>query len=242
MHHNKNSFISQEDFTLAKKIASMNPENGKNLQQYYFSSLNKTKFNLFQNLKSDMSAQLLLLTNILILIIAILQQWPFSTLIATYFIQNLIIGFFHFFRIIYLKNIKKKENTAFTAFFFLVHYGIFHFVYFIFLKIFFVKDFYISAIILPSLLLFFNHLFSFFYNKSRDEKKMQDLSQIMFEPYLRILPMHLIIIFGGFISFSIFSFNSTVTNSILLLLFLLLKTSIDLIQHTKQHEIGEFNK
>lgn len=242
MRHKHISSFSQEEFALAKKIASLGPRERKKFQEYSFSSMLNIKINFIQTLKTDHSAQLLLFTNIIILFLAIFQNWSFSILIATYFIQSLVIGFFHFFRILSFRDAQHRGNTIISAFFFLVHYGIFHLVYFIFLKTLFVKDFFNLAIITPSLLLFFNHLFSFFYNKSGDQQKKQSITNIMFEPYPRILPMHFIIIFGGFLSFFFFTQHnqSLFANQILLIIFLLLKISMDLIQHTKQHELRKF--
>lgn len=54
----------------------------------------------------------------------------------------------------------------------------------------------------------------------------------MFAPYARIIPMHLTIIFGGFIGAagSIFSTN---TNLAIIVLFIGLKTVIDLFTHSR---------
>lgn len=48
----------------------------------------------------------------------------------------------------------------------------------------------------------------------------------MFAPYARIIPMHLIIIFGAIMS-----------SQIKLILFLGLKTLVDLISHTLKHNL-----
>ncbi|MEK6875093.1 MAG: DUF6498-containing protein [Nanoarchaeota archaeon] len=72
---------------------------------------------------------------------------------------------------------------------------------------------------------FINHLFSFFYNKPKDELKKPNIGRIMFYPYARIIPMHLTMIFA------IPLVNSTTT----LIMFMLLKTIADLIMHNLEH-------
>src|SRR3989344_7224626 len=92
----------------------------------------------------------LLLSNFLVIILAIVQKWDTSTVLLVYWIQSIIIGFFQFLRILSLKkfsteNFKINNQPAspttqtkiFTAFFFAFHYGFFHFIYAIFLFNFF---------------------------------------------------------------------------------------------------------
>lgn len=86
-----------------------------------------------------------------------------------------------------------------TAWFFLLHYGVFHIFYGVFL---------VSAIseLSPGFLLhgaiglalfLFNHAFSYRYNKKRDASGSPNIGTIMFFPYARIIPMHLVIIIGA---------------------------------------------
>jgi hypothetical protein len=118
-----------------------------------------------------------------------------------------------------------KATKIFIAFFFLFHYGFFHLIYSFFL---FSDGRGFSSlewkyILLTALMFFLNHLFSHFYNRSRDTKK-QNIGSLMSYPYARIIPMHVTIIFGGlFMGF--------------ILPFLLLKTFADLIMHTMEHEV-----
>ena len=159
-----------------------------------------------------------------------------------YWFQSVIIGLFNFIRILQLKEFSTKGLTingqstkpipvikTFYAFFFLVHYGIFHFAYFLFLLAGTFTKAYGNApniiefkyIFLTAFLFFINHLFSYFYNREKDAKK-QDIGLLMFYPYVRIIPMHLTIIFGSILGVG-------------LLFFLMLKTLADGLMHIIEH-------
>src|SRR3989344_8366463 len=154
--------------------------------------------------------------------------------------QSVIIGFFQFLRILSLKKFSTENFTinnrpvpstlrtkTFTAFFFVFHYGFFHFIYAIFIYNLFTKqplDF--KYLLLGGFIFFLNHSFSFYHNKLIDETKTQNIGQLMFSPYGRIIPMHLIIIIGSILGQSA------------LIIFLLLKTLADLIMHNIKHKVS----
>lgn len=187
---------------------------------------------------SDPSLWLLIASNLVVIFFAIKDGWNISTMVWIYWFQSIIIGFFNFIRILKLKefstqgftlsgfHVKETPGTKiFTAFYFAFHYGFFHFIYLGFL----LSGAFVSLpplmefryILLTTALFFLNHLFSYFYNRSRDTKK-QNIGTIMFYPYARIIPMHLTIIFGSFLGGS-------------LLLFLSLKTLADGVMHFVEH-------
>lgn len=180
----------------------------------------------------------LLLSNVLIIILSLVQKWDVSEVLWVYWMQSIIIGFFQFLRILSLKKFSTKNfningkpalptnNTKiFTAFFFVFHYGFFHFLYAIFLFNFFTdKPLDFTYLFLGGFIFFLNHAFSFYQNKVIDEQKMQNIGTLMFSPYTRIIPMHLIIVFGAFLGQSA------------LITFLVLKTLADLAMHTVKHK------
>lgn len=190
---------------------------------------------------SDSSFISLLISNILIIILALVQKWDISTVLWVYWMQSVIIGFFQFLRILSLKNFSTDNFTInnksvlatngtkiFTAFFFLFHYGFFHLVYAILLFNFLTTqppDF--TYIFTGGLIFFINHTFSFYYNIIIDRTKMQNIGQLMFSPYVRIIPMHLVIIFGAILG------QASLT------IFLVLKTLADLIAHIYKHQKPE---
>ncbi len=159
----------------------------------------------------------LLVSNLIVIILAIVQKWDTSTVLWVYWMQSVIIGFFQFLRILSLEK--------FRAFFFIFHYGFFHFIYAIFLASVVAKspENFLS-ILIGSSIFFINHLYSYIHNKIVDEKVKQNISKLMFAPYARIIPMHLIIIFGVILGPS------------MLIVFLVLKTFSDAITHTLKHQ------
>lgn len=183
----------------------------------------------------NLSVVSLLISNVIVIILAIVQKWEVSTVLWIYWMQSIIIGFFQFLRILSLKSFSTEnfkinnqsvlpttQTKTFTAFFFMFHYGFFHFIYAIFLFNFFTSsqasDF--ANLFLGGTIFFINHLFSYYHNKIIDEQKTQNIGQLMFTPYTRIIPMHLIIVFGAILGQSA------------LIIFLFLKTLADLAMHT----------
>lgn len=160
----------------------------------------------------NLSIVSLLLSNIIVIILAIAQRWEVSTVLWVYWMQSIIIGFFQFLRVVSLEK--------FHAFFFAFHYGFFHFIYAIFLASIVAKapENFLS-ILIGSSIFFLNHLYSFIQN----EKVKQNIGKLMFSPYARIIPMHLIIIFGAILGQS------------MLIIFLILKTITDLLTHILKH-------
>ncbi len=211
------------------------------------------KINLYSAFKKDKSAVILVLSNIVVIIFALAQSWNLLVMILGYWLQSIIIGFFNVLRIISLKefsvkglkiNNKKVEATQKTktnvALFFVLHYGFFHLVYFGFFMGFvaenqgfnLTKE--ISSILTMGIIFFFNHLFSFWYNREEFKERKPNIGKIMIFPYARIIPMHLTIIaYIGFIIFS--SILGFELYFIPLILFLLLKTFADLIMHVIEH-------
>ena len=193
-----------------------------------------------QSLFHDRSLWFLLLANGVTTILAVTQNWNLLGLMWVYWFQNLVIGFFHFRRILRLREFSTKgftmnnrpvepteETKHRVARFFLGHYGGFHFVYFGFLLVFSQSGGLSPAdliYIIPTALLFLgNHIYSYRYNGPRDIGR-QNIGTIMMYPYARIVPMHLTVILG-------FAFSGG------LLLFLLLKTLADVIMHVVEHRV-----
>ena len=188
---------------------------------------------LVQRFLSNHSTLLLILSNIIMICFAILEHWDIVTIMFIYWCQSVIIGIFTFFKMLNLKN-PPVLNRVGTAFFFLIHYGAFHFGYFTFLLAnpFHIVDsnasFFDISVLAIIIVFFVNHLYSFLYYRKKDVNKEQNINKIMFFPYIRIIPMHLTIIFGSV-------FITSGTPYLTLLLFLLLKTGADVAMHLVEH-------
>jgi len=198
----------------------------------------------------DLSTIILIFSNLITILIAIINNWNFLTLMWVYLFQSLIIGLFAFIKILKLKNFTTeglkinnepvKANSQAkkkVAFIFSLYFIFFHIIYIFFLWGFsqeislessVLKE--TSFIILSVLIFFANHLFSFVYNYKKDSKRKTNLGEMMHAPMLRILPMHLTIMFTGFIIVS-----TAKSNINILIFFIVLKTLADVIMHQQEH-------
>ncbi len=73
---------------------------------------------------------------------------------------------------------------------------------------------------------FFNHAFSYRYNLKKDLASLPNIGTLLFFPYARVIPMHLIIFIGLWAGR-----GSPVT----LFFFLLLKSGVDILMHIIEH-------
>ncbi|MEN8200533.1 MAG: DUF6498-containing protein [Thermodesulfobacteriota bacterium] len=184
---------------------------------------------------------ILIISNLVVIVLALVQGWNIVPLLWIYWCQNLIIGFFNWRRMKKLtrfsvdglkingRRVKATEKTKLdTANFFALHYGGFHLVYLAFLyslTLSFPQEAVFSASI-GVIFFFFNHLYSYRYNLEKDLAREPNLGTMMFFPYFRVIPMHMVAIIGGW-----FGADSPLT----LFFFLLLKTVIDVLMHFIQH-------
>jgi len=132
--------------------------------------------------------------------------------------------------------------------FFAMHYGLFHLVYIIFIVGFASSEGFPLDLVgglIGALLFFANHLYSYLFY--RDEDNMAEASDyvehqsetgfsiadIFSKPYTRIIPIHLTIMAGGVISHLVT--GGPFQNIIILLIFMGLKTVMDVVAHKKKH-------
>ncbi|MBU0672534.1 MAG: hypothetical protein KJ732_05860 [Candidatus Margulisbacteria bacterium] len=181
----------------------------------------------------DTSFLALLLTNLMVIALALHERWDPLEAMWVYWCQSVIIGFFNVLRILLLKEEGLQPGAkVVAAWFFCLHYGGFHAGYLVFL----LSDtpsavISVPAIALSALIFLANHCYSFYHYRRQTEPK-HDLARLLFFPYARILPMHLTIIFGGF-------FVGLTAVSATLILFMLLKTAADLAMHVVEHGEGK---
>lgn len=134
----------------------------------------------------------------------------FATIVWIYWLQSIIIGLFNFLDLLTIKNYNAagfkmnnepvtEKNRGCIAWFFLLHYGFFHLGYCIFLLI----DFGISTVDENFLLLgvgafLMESLLGFRKRKQLEHEIKLNIGSIFFLPYLRIVPMHLMILIPAF--------------------------------------------
>lgn len=156
----------------------------------------------------------LLLGNIVTTVLALWHGWPIGALLLPFCLQSMLLGMFHVHRILRLQSFSTEGFTSngrrvpetvagkrSTAAFFALHYGFFHLFYLGFALFATARSgpggltpFWLW-VLMGTLLLtqYLNHRD----NLSRDAGGRPNLGGMMFLPYLRIIPMHLIVFIGS---------------------------------------------
>ena len=166
----------------------------------------------------------------------------FSTIVWIYWFQSITIGFFNFLDLLTIKNYDagnfkmnnqpvQAGNKGCTAWFFLFHFGFFHVVYAVFLLV----DMGINSVSKKMLLLgmavfFLESIINFMRQKQLEQSVTFNLGTLFFLPYLRIIPMHLMILLPAF-----FGWKPS-------LLFLGLKTGADILSFLFYHHLVNKSK
>ncbi|NOT88604.1 MAG: hypothetical protein HOP03_10500 [Lysobacter sp.] len=158
------------------------------------------------------SARTLILANGATLIAALVFHWAPAWLLWPYWIQSIIIGWYARKRMLELAQFSTEgftsnrqrvpENEAgkrSTANFFTLHYGFFHVGYLVFL----LGQHRVSGLwnmlvlIACGVSFVLSQRATYAAQHASDLRGKPNLGQLMFTPYLRVLPMHLGIIFGS---------------------------------------------
>jgi hypothetical protein len=185
--------------------------------------------------RPDLPLVSLLIANGITIALALAQGWALGTVLVVYWFQSVVIGAFTFLRLLGAPAGDDGGPLAALALagFFAVHYGLFHAVYLVFLAAFALSGTYGVAdplgIAFGCAVFLVNHLVSFLWYRPREDAEP---GAIFMEPYARIVPMHLTIIFGGFVTALL---PGALGTRLVLLLFLLLKTGADVVAHQKKH-------
>jgi hypothetical protein len=199
----------------------------------------------------DVSLWTLVLGNFYSIYLAFAQDWPLGEILWIYWAQSVIIGISNYIRMMSLKEFttggmqaggkpvpETPEGKRMTANFFAIHFGLFHFVYAVFLY----AQMPLDDIPPGDILLLgtcvgafaLSHGFSLVHNGNKDFRaKKPDIGLLLFYPYLRIVPMHLVIIFGTMITMLL----GDMGESIVIVLFMLMKTVADGLMHMAERFI-----
>ena len=188
----------------------------------------------------------LILMNLIPLIGVWYFKWDVGIIIFLYWLENVVIGILTIPKILSCRGGKKpgarKESLGgliFLSGFFSVHYGMFCFGHYTFIQTFFegLPEFsnipsrlFEGFLIWPLLGLLFSHFISMIVNfYGKGEYRSRSANTQMFMPYTRIMILHIVIIFGGFLAQA---FDNTLGPLIILII---VKTIIDLGAHQVEH-------
>jgi len=179
----------------------------------------------------------LLAANVFTIIVAFQQNWNVYDLMWVYWLQSIIIGIFQVIKILTVKKFTTEGFTSNgkpvpptqkskkeTAIFFVLHYGLFHLVYAGYLSKYFPSD--IRWFVLAGVSFAVSSFVSYQKKQIIDVQKVKNLGHLLFQPYVRIIPMHLVIVFGGLIA-----------SKGNLLFFLILKSLIDMASQKIEESI-----
>jgi hypothetical protein len=209
---------------------------------------------------TDSSLAALLVANIITIVLAVLENWDLATVLFIYWAQSIIIGLFAVITILSADSatLAAEMNRSATespakkpawntrgimlykgvmAGFFCLHYGLFHWGYFAFIvegSLFGPVNFAAGGVWAACGIFFCNHLYSFLYNRGKERQDVQSLNAAFFRPYNRIIPMHLTIIFGSIVVLILGLLGITTVLPVLVL-FLVLKTYLDVRMHVRKH-------
>lgn len=174
--------------------------------------------------------------------------WEVFPLLLLFWFENVVIGGFNVLRML---SAKPGDPLAWIARFFLipffvVHYGMFTAVHgaFVF-ALFGGGEYEFSGLVdlkvigqalsenqvaLVALALVLSHGFSFVWNYLRGgEYRETNLQKLMMQPYGRIVVLHVVVLFGGFLVLSLGSPTAG------LLVLIALKVGLDVVTHVREH-------
>jgi hypothetical protein len=137
------------------------------------------------------------------------QPDEFNTIIWIYWMQSVLIGLFNFIDLMTVKNPDEssmkmnnqpvtKSNMGCAAWFFLFHFGFFHFVYAIFLLASNLKGANGKIILITAGIFLAESTIQMIRKKRISETEKVNVGKMFMTPYLRIIPMHLVILLPSF--------------------------------------------
>jgi len=174
---------------------------------------------------------------------SVILDWKLLSLLGVFWCQSVIIGYFWFRRLHQLKKFSTQgfeindravdptpETRRTTANFFALHFGGFHVAYFAFLSgagAFASTGWLWIALIAASFA--YSHWNSYRSNIAADNRGCPNIGTMLFLPYARVIPMHLMIVLGG-------TLTTDEVSRAALVGFGILKTLADLCMHAVEHK------
>lgn len=198
----------------------------------YLKLHNASWSDFFRQLLQKPAYLLIVVSNLAIFLLPNLNlQNNAITFLWIYMVQSLLIGLVHFFKLNFYKFSPANgrlewKNPHAISLFFLVHYGFFHFVYFFFLP---PKNVDWFVVLEGASIFMFALLVNTIRHFSKENSGTYSATDFMFLPYVRIIPIHIAIILGGFLSVFTGGFTGVF---VLLAVF---KTGLELFLEYLQH-------
>lgn len=189
--------------------------------------------------RPGLSVPILVVANLFPLFGVLRLGWNASDILLLYWGENAIIGIWNLLKMSTAKGAGPAGPKLLFLLFFAVHYGFFMAVHYFFLVSFLSKGFGPPGFSLdllrgvgPGLLvLFLSHGISFLANYiGRGEYLGASTARLVFQPYGRIVVMHLTIIFGAGLMML------TGQSIVLLVTLILFKTAVDGLSHLKERK------
>ena len=164
---------------------------------------------MLQRTLKDPGFWFLLLMNGYLVYYYMQQPGEFNTIVWIYWLQSVLIGVFNFFDLLSVSNpdetslsINKqpinKGNMGCAAWFFLFHYGFFHFVYAIFLLVGNSKGTNGQLLLISAGIFILESTMQLIRRRPALKNEKVNVGKMFFTPYLRIVPMHLMILVPSF--------------------------------------------
>ena len=164
---------------------------------------------MLQRISKDPGFWFLVLMNSYLIYYYLQQPGEFNTIIWIYWMQSVLIGLFNFVDLMTIKNPDEtsmkmnnqpvtKSNMGCAAWFFLFHFGFFHFVYAIFLLVSNLKGANGKIILITAGIFLAESTIQLIRKKRIPETEKVNVGKMFMTPYLRIIPMHLVILLPSF--------------------------------------------
>jgi hypothetical protein len=193
------------------------------------------------------SGYILILANLVPLCGAMFWGWGVNDLMILFWMENVIIGLLNVVKMATMIPLRREFAMIPMIPFFTLHYGMFTFVHGIFVLEFFGGDRFAKTgpeqvlpligtdfppeFLIPLIALFVSHVLSLILNFiMAGEYRLIPPGALMFQPYGRVVVLHITIILGGMLVLA------TGETMMALVLLVILKTIIDLLSHHFTHK------
>ncbi|MFA5839156.1 MAG: DUF6498-containing protein [Candidatus Margulisiibacteriota bacterium] len=189
----------------------------------------------------------LALINLATIYIAYTEKWNVFGILWIYWAQSISIGIISSIKILTIRTKEKLSWSEIISSAFLLQFilSFTHFVYAVFIFILSIAYHADPMVIMlafssTSIGFFLNHLFSLLYHRRFDKDPNEDLATLRNAPMIRIFPMHITLMLGvGLLLLkkaNIPLIGDIALTGNILILFMLLKTYVDLAAHVNEHK------